>query len=581
MIRGLWPTTIGGINPRLDHMTLTRFAIRNFRGIASAELALGDLTVLIGENGCGKSSIFDALAICLGMGADDGGFALSAQDFRAGHSSPAPIALELELREPALGAWGVVSKEIETLLYEIQGHGPRRIEVHIKATLDAQGIVDVRAHAVQPAGAAAAELKPWQVAALRAFSPAILVRGGLVYTGSTGPRGANFAARDVADGLSERVRHYYRHLCHDQASATERDLAEGLDAALDLASQIAAENPAALLATLTELADLTRRPESAAPQWPRTKIRRHGAGAEQLGVLLLMGAVLESGLRHRFAIEHPILIVEQPEAHLHPILLASVWRLLQGLPLQRIIATQSDATLAQTAVHDVRRLVRTQGVVVQYRVSREALSTEELRRVGYHIRARNGAALFARAWLLVEGESEYWYAHGFSEVLGHDLDAAGVRCVEFAQCGLTPLVRLAEALGIQWHVLCDGDNAGQAYAAGAESLLRGRDGCQHITRLREPDIEHTLWRHGYADTIQGIANRGYGAAPSRAHVSWQRAGRIIERATSRTAKPYLATAIIEAARRKGSAGVPPVLAQTLSRVVDLAWDARSDVAALT
>jgi putative ATP-dependent endonuclease of OLD family len=561
-------------------MPLTRFAIRNFRGIVSAELALGDLTVLIGENGCGKSSIFDALAICLGVGAHADGFALEARDFRTAEKPPASIVFELELREPGFVAWGAVSKQIEALLFETPDSGLRRIEIRIQATLDSRGKITVQASAIR-AGNVAARVTPDELDALRAFSPVILLRGGLVYTGSTGHRDVDAPARGVADGLTRRVRDYYRHLCHDQSSATERDLAEGLDAALDLARQLAAESPATLLARLTELADLTRRPESAAPRRPSTKTRRHGAGAAQLGVLLLMGAVIESGIRHRFASEHPILIVEQPEAHLHPILLASVWRLLQSLPLQRIIATQSDAILAQTAVHDVRRLVRTQGVVAQHRVGREALSAEELRRIGYHIRARNGAALFARAWLLVEGESEYWYVHGFAEVLGHDLAAAGVRCVEFAQCGLTPLVRLAEALGIQWHVLCDGDHAGRAYAASATSLLRGRDSHRHITRLREADIEHTLWRHGYADTIQGIANRGYGAAPTRARAPWQRAGVIIERATRRTAKPYLATAIVEAARRKGSDGVPPILAQTLARVIDLAWDGRSDVVALT
>jgi putative ATP-dependent endonuclease of OLD family len=560
-------------------MSLSRFAIRNFRGIASAELTFGQLTILIGENGCGKSSIFDALAMCLGVGANADGFALEARDFRTLEKQPASIVFELELCESELGAWGLVSKQIETILFENPSTGLRRIEIRIQATLNRRGKITVQVSTIRN-GKVTARVTPGEIAALRAFSPVILLRGGLVYTGSSGHRDVDAGAPGDTDDLTQRVREYYRHLCHDQSSATEREFADGLDAALSLARQLATESPGALLATLTELSDLTRRPESAIPRQPSMMIRRYGAGAEQLGVLLLMGALIESGIRHRFASEYPILIVEQPEAHLHPIMLASVWRLLQSLPVQRIIATQSDAILAQTAVHDVRRLVRTRDVVAQHRVGREALSPEEMRRIGYHIRARNGAALFARVWLLVEGESEYWYVHGFAEILGHDLAAAGVRCVEFAQCGLTPLVRLAEALGIQWHVLCDGDHAGRSYAAIAKSLLRGRDGHRHITQLREPDIEHTLWRHGYADTIQGIANRGYGAAPTHTKVPWQRANGIIERATRRTAKPYLATAIIEAARRKGHECVPPVLDQTLARVFDLAFDGRSEVETL-
>ena len=39
--------------------------IENFRGIEKLNLPLDDTTILIGENNTGKSSILDALQICL------------------------------------------------------------------------------------------------------------------------------------------------------------------------------------------------------------------------------------------------------------------------------------------------------------------------------------------------------------------------------------------------------------------------------------------------------------------------------------------------------------------------------------
>ena len=46
-------------------MRITEVRIRNFRGIRSLDLELGRVTVLIGENNSGKTSVLDALKLCL------------------------------------------------------------------------------------------------------------------------------------------------------------------------------------------------------------------------------------------------------------------------------------------------------------------------------------------------------------------------------------------------------------------------------------------------------------------------------------------------------------------------------------
>ena len=46
-------------------MIVTAVHIRNFRGIKSLDLELGQVTVLIGENNSGKTSVLDALKLCL------------------------------------------------------------------------------------------------------------------------------------------------------------------------------------------------------------------------------------------------------------------------------------------------------------------------------------------------------------------------------------------------------------------------------------------------------------------------------------------------------------------------------------
>ncbi|STV38417.1 OLD family ATP-dependent endonuclease [Klebsiella pneumoniae] len=64
--------------------------------------------------------------------------------------------------------------------------------------------------------------------------------------------------------------------------------------------------------------------------------------------------------------------------------------------------------------------------------------------------------------------------------------------IEFAQSGLKPLIKFARRMGIQWHVLVDGDEAGKKYAATVRGLLNNdreleRD---HLTSLPALDMEH-------------------------------------------------------------------------------------------
>jgi putative ATP-dependent endonuclease of OLD family len=70
------------------------------------------------------------------------------------------------------------------------------------------------------------------------------------------------------------------------------------------------------------------------------------------------------------------------------------------------------------------------------------------------------SSLFARCWLLVEGERKPGSSTNWRGV-GHHFDAEGIKVIEFAQSGLKPLIKFARRMGIEWHVLVDGDEAGK------------------------------------------------------------------------------------------------------------------------
>jgi putative ATP-dependent endonuclease of OLD family len=180
--------------------------------------------------------------------------------------------------------------------------------------------------------------------------------------------------------------------------------------------------------------------------------------------------------------------------------------------------------------------------------------------------------MFARCWLLVEGETEFWILPELARLVGYDFNLEGIAVVEFAQCGIAPLLRFAQELGIEWHVLADGDRTGKQYALEAQGFVRGEEPSTRVTRLKEPDIEHFFWRHGYADVYAQVAG---------ANVSAERRitpRRVIDRAVKRRSKPYLALEILAAVTQDGSPGLPRVLERLIVTCVSLAREASARVA---
>jgi putative ATP-dependent endonuclease of OLD family len=243
--------------------------------------------------------------------------------------------------------------------------------------------------------------------------------------------------------------------------------------------------------------------------------------------------------------------------------LAAVSRLLAEIPWQKVIATQSDEVLALAPLHCIRRITRKGGEVREWKVDEARLSPDELRRFTYHVRRRRGDAGFARCWLLVEGETEFWVLPELARRCGYDLALEGIECVEFAQCGLPPIIKVAKDFGIEWHVIADGDRAGTLYAQTAQRFVaKGEPQRLRITRMPEPDIEHCFWAHGYRDVYLKAA----GGAP-RADAD---ATRVIGQAVSRYSKPYLAFELIEALRSGEDRGVPAPIRDAIESCVELA-----------
>jgi putative ATP-dependent endonuclease of the OLD family len=549
-------------------MRLTRVFIENFRGIRQLNLKLDLITVLIGENNHGKTSVFDALCVCLGRPGSAIPTRFRAVDFHDSHRMGGPrsirVALTFESSDTRMIPAGsplqcALTRDrdgVERLRVEFWGRpGDRRVE---------HRFVDEVGRPLEPAPPAST------IEELRRLHPVLLLR---------------FAQRAPADGppdpvtregdahrelrgrldLESRVADVYHELAHTRGPVSTKDLDRGLAAAETLYEGIRSRWVATRGAKNADR-DLSGE-DSAVTGNPRV-LGDPGGGSHTLGVLMVLGAMLDvRGDTLLPADSDPVIAIEEPEVHMHPILLASTWDVIEGLGAQTLVTTNSGELLSSVPMHSLRRLVRKNGQISVNRLNPTRLSDTELRRVGYHIRAKRGAVLFARCWLLVEGESEFWLLRQLAHVLGLDLEAEGVRCVEFAQCGVAPLVKLANDLGIEWHLLVDGDESGLAYTRDAEQHIKRTAKAERITLLKHRDIERCLWHHGFAD-VYHLAAGLEGTAGKRGDKSPP--GKVIAKAVRKHSKPYLALTVAEAAAERGPASVPETLREVIEKAIALA-----------
>jgi putative ATP-dependent endonuclease of OLD family len=560
-------------------MFLRELRVENFRALESAGLRLDSTTVLIGENGCGTADLLGALELVLG-GAGGLHVRVPERDFHRARGEALPrgplrVVLTFEEREP--GEWSAAPHEILAEALPHSGRGRRRIALEAKAAVPRAGSSSA-ALVLHARDAPDPERDRRLVAHLRRMNPLIRAPGGALtgHGSSEGegsrPRPGHGRVEPEIARLAARILRSAEDLLLRRSRDPEACLEDGFRATRELLRRRPQHvDPGAgeLGRSVLEILGASGGPAAIGP---RTTERDSGTIAERLGVLLSIAALLRrmpAGLEEGC---EPLWAIEDPEAHLHPMTLAAVARTLERIRWQKIITTQSGELLSRLPLGQVRRLVRHEGRLHARGLRPKALSAEDLRRIAHHLRARRGVAMFARVWLLVEGESEFWILPQIARVMGRDLDLSGVACVEYAQCGVEPLLRMARELGIEWHLLADGDEAGRAYASAARRYLPpGEDGVR-ITVLRERDIEHSLWRHGYASVLgraAGLApGAGRGVSPRRA----------IAMAVRRRSKPGLALALVEAIARRGPSGVPAPLARVVEACDSLAQAAPTRLA---
>ena len=566
-------------------MILTTFEIENFRGITKLALDLDRTTVLIGENNSGKTSVLEALHTCMNRGLSRRATPFAEYDFHlaTADAEPAaapPIVLTLTFEESKTGEWPdelvqTFPNAIQTLDDERQRLCFRVTATYDKITRDFAvewNFLDIAGSPLPTAR------QPKLVVDLQQLAPVFLL---------TAVRDAsqNFQSKSALWGpftKNPQIGQAKQREIEEQIEQINQSVLDNhqpFEVIKDRIAQtgklvpLAEKDLVSVEAVPARIFDMLARTQVklGARTGARLPIAQHGAGTQSLAVLFLFEAFLQSRLADAYdKHSEPILALEEPESHLHPSAIRAMWSTLDKLAGQKIIATHSGDLLAAVPLKAIRRLARRNGKVEVFRVRESSLDARELQKVTYHIRAKRGALLFARCWLLIEGETEFTMLPELARVLGLDFDLAGVCCVEFAQCGIRPLIKTAGDLGIEWHMLADGDQSGTRYANTARQLLDGDPAADRITSIAEPDIEHCLWHGGYSSVYEGAVATHHNSMINSAAGSAQYPTEVIKAAIGSTSKPHLGYEIIAAVAKAGPAGVPATLSTGIAAAVRLA-----------
>lgn len=549
-------------------MYLERVDIVGFRGINRISLNLDDNTVLIGENAWGKSSLLDALTLLLSP--EPQLYHFTSQDFYypAGDESAKERHLQIIFTfcEKDIGHWRAPRYRQLAPLWIKNDDGLHRIYYRIEGEQADDGTVctwrtfldldgnPLELHDIEKLARGVIRIHP--VLRLR---DARFIRRLRSTTAENSHQPDKVALNQQLDQLS-------RELVRNPQKLTNTQLRQGLEAMRQLLEHYFAEQGS----QSASLRNHRYRPQPEREAWlALDSINRMVAEPNSRSMRLILLGMFSTLLQAKGPLSldphaRPLLLVEDPETRLHPIMLSVAWGLLSQLPLQRITTTNSGELISLVPVESICRLVRESSKVATYRIGPRGMSSEDSRRIAFHIRFNRPSALFARCWLLVEGETEIWLLNELARQCGYHFEAEGVKVIEFAQSGLRPLLKFANRMGIQWHVLTDGDDAGKKYAAAVRNMAdNGRDHERnHLTILPAPDMEHFLYRSGFDEVYHRISGIPANAKmPSR---------RVIEKAIHRTSKPDLAIEVTSFARERGIEFIPPLLKTMFSRVVWLA-----------
>lgn len=561
-------------------MKLSKLRIKNFRGIKDLELDLDDdTTVPIGENNSGKTAVLDALRICLRELGPRRELVFEPWDFHlkdefAAPTSADPISIELTLleEEGKDGEEQIVGRLNRSKIVQVDDSGRSKVIFHVTCVyddsereyktekdflnLDEQKLTGIAASALS---VLQREIAYFYLAALRDAAK---------HFDAKGPFWRPFLREnqllpEKQEEIEERLREVNDLVVDSHASFEKvRDRLKEVQEIVPLAS----DEVVSIEAVPGRMFDILAKAQVQLGTIAGSKVPvdRHGEGTQSLAVLMLFSAFLNAWPKSA-----PIIALEEPEAHLHPSAVRALWRTVNSMPGQKLFSTHSGDLLSEVPARSIRRMVRTRKGIEAFRLNPDTLCKKEERQFNYHIRYGRGELLFAKCWLLVEGETEVTLLPEIARHLGIDLEQWGVRCVPHRNASIELYLKVARDLGIQWCVLADDDRQGQKDQQHVRSYTDSKDMNEVLHIMPEKDIEEHLCAHGFGNIYEAYLSPQTHSQVTVPGIDPQYWPQVLNAVKKPLVKPAAALEVANQIR-EDSKPVPPCLETTVRKAVEIA-----------
>ena len=565
-------------------MLLKHIHIKHFRGIEELSLPLDDMCVLIGENNSGKSTILDALRTCLTRSLTRKGYVFDEYDYHlpdatSEPSKAKPIEITLTFAENTIDEWPDETSQMLDKAEQVDDNGLRSVILKVTSAYDAAlNNFATNYDFLDLSGAALPKAKnPRTIINLQQLAPTFYLSSLRDAAQEFKPRSQFWGPFVKALNIDAEAQKEIEAALHElNKKVLERHTAfasikEQLKKTADIIS-LGEDDPVSIETVPSKVFDILSRTQVhlSSKTGAQIPIVRHGNGTQSLAVILLFDAFLQNQLEDGYG-EHaaPILAMEEPEAHMHPSAAKAVGEMLRTLLGQKIITTHSGDLLAGVPLKNIRRIRRKDGKITAHYIEDGSLTTDELNKLDFKVRATRGSLLFARCWLLVEGETEAALLPECARSMGIDLLAEGICCIEYSQVGIEKFIKFANQLGIEWVVVADSDPKGLSYLKSARQHLNGKQEAQHLCGLSHENIEIFLCNNGFGHIYEATVSdqkRASIIAPQGSPDYWEQ----VTKAQANNTKPKNAIAVAESMAAEKGANVPQLLKDIISKAQTLA-----------
>lgn len=243
----------------------------------------------------------------------------------------------------------------------------------------------------------------------------------------------------------------------------------------------------------------------------RFPISSHGMGTRSWITFLTVVAYISWKIEQMTIEEvpyYPIILLEEPEAHLHPQAQRKIFKQISNLSGQKIISTHSPMIVGQVDITNIRHISKVNGESIINFINTEDLDEKDLRKIKFEILKSRGDLLFANAILLCEGETEEQALPiFFKEYFSCDTFEVGISIVSAGGSGkYKPFLRIAKDLNIKVYMLSDGEAKTIREINKLVRLVYGEVEAEQIfSGIKflpdENDFEEYLISAGYSDEV--------------------------------------------------------------------------------